>query len=139
MDEPRYLLLCTSSKIIVGLPWTRNVWIPDDFGHDSQLPIMMEAMQAKGVAFARVPGSCECGYCPFNSTTDNWHNVAHRTLISKGTGGIEFNWEAADGSSVFAYYMPTHYCPASTLRYTSAQDYTSWQYVLLFFPGSNDG
>src|SRR5215475_15092911 len=39
----------------LGLP-IREAWLPDDFGLDSQLPIVLEAMGLGGVGFGRVPG-----------------------------------------------------------------------------------
>ena len=39
----------------LGLP-IRAAWLPDDFGHDSQLPIVLNAMGLGGVGFGRVPG-----------------------------------------------------------------------------------
>jgi alpha-mannosidase len=40
----------------LGLPIV-NAWLPDDFGQDSQLPVMFEAMGFTGVSFWRVPGA----------------------------------------------------------------------------------
>jgi alpha-mannosidase len=31
-------------------------WLPDDFGHDSQLPVMLKAMNMRAVSMARLPG-----------------------------------------------------------------------------------
>src|SRR5215831_1261132 len=39
----------------LGLP-IRAAWVPDDFGHDSQLPIVLQAMGLGSVGFGRVPG-----------------------------------------------------------------------------------
>src|SRR5262249_29238720 len=39
----------------LGLP-VRAAWVPDDFGHDSQLPIVLEAMGLGSVGFVRAPG-----------------------------------------------------------------------------------
>src|SRR5438045_4022727 len=49
---------------LVGKTWVdatlglaiRQAWVPDDFGHDAQLPIVLEAMGFEGVGFGRVPG-----------------------------------------------------------------------------------
>src|SRR5207247_4614860 len=35
----------------VSLPWTGCVWLPDDFGHDSQLPATLVAMGVLAVGF----------------------------------------------------------------------------------------
>jgi hypothetical protein len=33
------------------------VWVPDDFGHSPQLPVLAEALGMKAIALSRVPGS----------------------------------------------------------------------------------
>ena len=50
-----YLVGKTWVDATLGLP-IRQAWLPDDFGHDAQLPIVLEAMGFQGVGFARVPG-----------------------------------------------------------------------------------
>jgi alpha-mannosidase len=32
-------------------------WLPDDFGHDPQLPVLIEALGMKAIGLSRVPGS----------------------------------------------------------------------------------
>jgi len=119
----RNFLLGTKWIESVGFPWTRMVWLPDDFGQDSQLPVMLAAMGTRGVGFSRVPGGCWQGIDGFNPTSNSTYNSTHVLLTSASSGGLEFNWEGADGSRVFAYYMPTHYCAASTLRNLDAPDF----------------
>lgn len=107
-----------------GVQWSKAVWIPgphldpsvlatilafadasDDFGHDSQLPVTLEALGANAVSFARVPGACNQGQ---NNVPA--HDVsAMETLLNESTGGLEFDWAANDGSSIFTYFMPQHY------------------------------
>lgn len=87
-----------------GLRWSGQVWLPDDFGHESQLPVMLEALGAAGVGFARIPGACD-QHAP---------NVGDAAKILLGQvagqpGGADFLWRAADGSRVFAHWLPNHY------------------------------
>ena len=51
-----YLLGKVWMKSALNLPM-RQAYIPDDFGHYSQLPIVLDAMGFEGVSFARCPGS----------------------------------------------------------------------------------
>jgi len=102
----------------VGLSslWNDLYWMPDDFGHDSQLPVTLQALGAKGVGFARVPGSCQQG----NYAKDD--SQAHQILTGPG-GAVDFRWVANDGSSVYAHYMPSHYCAADSIHNTRDGDY----------------
>lgn len=89
-----------------NLTWNGALWLPDDFGHDSQLPIVLEAMGVTSVSFARVPGSCQQGYDPI---PDGFVS-AHQILLDPASGGLDFNWAATDGSTMFTHYMPHSYC-----------------------------
>jgi alpha-mannosidase len=31
------------------IPWVDTYWLPDNFGHDSQLPVVLNALGAKGI------------------------------------------------------------------------------------------
>lgn len=66
-------------------------WLPDDFGHDSQLPVVIEAMGLNGVGFGRLPP------------------VADRELTGEGGRGVDFRWRAADGSTILGHYMQKLY------------------------------
>lgn len=92
----------------VSLPWTRCVWLPDDFGHDSQLPVTLAAMDALAVGFAR----CALAQEYQQSMTDD-QPAPHAGIILKKPpdqgGGCDFWWTAADGSEVFAHWMPNAY------------------------------
>lgn len=92
-----------------GLPWTGAVWIPDDFGHDSQLPALLTALGATSVGFARVPG----GSTYNGQLTDEQPTpLAGRVLPSATVGGLDFFWDAADGASILAHWMPGGYSQA---------------------------
>jgi len=88
----------------LGLP-IRAAWLPDDFGHDSQLPIVLEAMGLGSVGFGRVPGvdssARSLGFQP------PLPGSIAETLLHDG---LDFRWRAADGSEVLAHWMPGGYC-----------------------------
>lgn len=98
----------------VGLPWTQCVWLPDDFGHDSQLPATLAAMGAIAVGFARCP--LAAAY-QGNMTDDQPAPTAGTILYQppSDNGGCDFFWQAADGSTVFAHWMPDAYSQGSSL------------------------
>src|SRR5262249_46476406 len=50
-----YLVGKTWLDAALALP-VRAAWLPDDFGHDAQLPVALAAMGFDAVGFARVPG-----------------------------------------------------------------------------------
>jgi alpha-mannosidase len=88
----------------LGLP-IRAAWLPDDFGHDSQLPIVLQAMGLGSVGFGRVPGvdssARSLGFQP------PLPGSIAETLLHDG---LDFRWRAADGSEVLAHWMPGGYC-----------------------------
>lgn len=104
-----------------SLPWTRCVWLPDDFGHDSQLPAILEAMDALAVGFARCP--LAPAYQGQNQTKQQPLPQAGVDLLRRPDlgGGCDFWWSASDGSRVFAHWMPHAYSQGSAL-YTTQPD-----------------
>lgn len=103
-----YLLGTTWVAATLGLP-VRQAWIPDDFGHDAQLPVALAAMGLEAVAFARVPGA---------DTNDTYGREPPRpgSLASALLAdGLDFVWEAADGSEVLAHWMPHTYCQGEAI------------------------
>src|SRR4029077_17239864 len=95
-----YLVGKTWVDATLGLP-IRQAWLPDDFGHDSQLPIVLEAMGFDGVGFGRVPGVdgslSSLGFEPPAAGSEAAHLLQD---------GLDFVWHAADGSSAIAHWMP---------------------------------
>jgi alpha-mannosidase len=82
-----------------------TLWLPDDFGHDSQLPIVVKAMGFDAVAFWRIPG--DGAKVPATSAAPS----APATLLRGTSGvGVDFTWGAADGSSVTAHWLYGSYC-----------------------------
>jgi len=105
----------------VNLPWSQQVWLPDDFGHDPQLPVMLQAMDALGVGFARIPGAC--------NGNPQAYTAGQQTLLNTTNGGVDFRWAAADSSEAVAHWLQSHYDQGSDIESTdgTGQDYTSPQ------------
>jgi alpha-mannosidase len=99
-----YLVGKTWVDATLGLP-IRQAWLPDDFGHDAQLPIVLEAMGFQGVGFARVPGVDTTLRFSGFSPPPSQSLAAH--LLQEG---IDFVWQARDGSQTLAHWMPGSYC-----------------------------
>jgi alpha-mannosidase len=99
-----YLVGKTWVDATLGLP-IRQAWLPDDFGHDSQLPIVLEAMGLDGVGFGRVPG------VDTTLTSLGFESPAAGTVAADLLrDGLDFVWRAADGSSALSHWMPGGYC-----------------------------
>ena len=97
------------------LPALQQVWTPDDFGHDSQFPILMEAMGLQGVGFSRIPGDPQ-QYWTFNqpnSGISGGPESAAWLLVfgdsNKQHNGVDFVWQASDGSTTLAHFMQAGY------------------------------
>lgn len=74
-------------------------WIPDDFGQDPELPVVLKAMGLQMTAFWRVPGDePSTSYTPVNSHLDS----LYKQLMDNGAA---FNWQASDGSVVKALLL----------------------------------
>ncbi len=74
-------------------------WLPDDFGHNPQMPALIEAMGLKAIALSRVPGSPQPKLRTGSGTTD--YELSEK--------GLSFFWPASDGSKVFTNFMPVTY------------------------------
>ncbi|MBL7732639.1 MAG: hypothetical protein JNM88_15790 [Chitinophagaceae bacterium] len=106
----------------VNVPWSQQVWLPDDFGHDPQLPVMLQAIDALGVGFARIPGACNGGNQPYAA--------GQQTLLNTNTGGVDFRWTAADSSEAIAHWLQSHYNQGADID-EGGNDFTSPQSNLL--------
>ena len=82
-----------------------QLWIPDDFGHDSQLPIVAQAMGYQGVAFERVPLD---PFAPWGNNAKVAANAPSNVLPSKQE--LDFIWVASDGSQLQAHWLGHGYC-----------------------------
>lgn len=73
-------------------------WIPDDFGHSPQLPVLLEAMGMKAAGLSRIPGSPQPTPCQTQKAD---------TAVRKN--GLSFNWSTRDRSNVVTHFMPQTY------------------------------
>lgn len=78
-------------------------WIPDDFGHDPQLPVLLEAMGMKAAGLSRIPGSPQPQLCPGNQPGQQPADGTVRAT------GVTFRWPGRDGSSILTQFMPQTY------------------------------
>ena len=101
-----YLIGNTWLKNTLGLT-TRQAWIPDDFGHDSQLPVLLAAMGFQGVAFMRIPGFYD-NLAPLDGSPSVYQQLAQN--------GVDFIWSARDGSTVIAHWLQYGYYQGSGLN-----------------------
>ncbi|MBC8755465.1 hypothetical protein H2O64_12380 [Kordia sp. YSTF-M3] len=104
------------------VPWSTQVWIPDDFGHDPQLPVMLNAMDAMGVGFARIPGACD-------GNPQDGFNTTAKNLLDTNNGDVDFIWQGADGSEVIAHWLEDHYDQGNNIDVT-ASDYATPQAII---------
>jgi alpha-mannosidase len=99
---------------LVGRAWAEGAmpnvtisqsYLPDDFGHDPELPVALQAMDMQATGFARLPGATNNNMNP-NASADGTQLQA-TTLIDSAL--IDFTWCASDGSTVLAHYMSAWY------------------------------
>lgn len=152
-------LVCAGELFIrnylVGRTWANQVglaeslydtaWLPDDFGHDPQLPVVLQAMGLTTAGLSRVPGSPQGspGAAPIDPPGPSIAAQLNAT-------GLVFQWQAGDGSCITALYMPNTY---GTVGYLSAGNISSnastvetfvnqynsgWPYGLRFIPMGMD-
>lgn len=110
-------LVCNGEVFIrnylLGRQWLRGAglapnvgpiaWLPDDFGHDPQLPVVLAAMGLTYAGLSRVPGSPQGSPCA--APLDGSPSVA----AELNQNGLVFTWQASDGSAVLTHYMPDTY------------------------------
>jgi len=90
-------------------------------GHDAQFPIAMSALGLAGTSFSRVPGAANQG-ASNRSPIDGSPSVNQQLLKT----GVDFWWEAADGSTTFAHYMQDHYCQGDDIDQGTAGPCSSY-------------
>ena len=71
-------------------------WLPDNFGHDPQLPVVLKAMGFTSAAISRVPGTAQ--QCNGDLAQD---------LINHQN--VDFHWQASDGSTVLGHFSQATY------------------------------
>jgi alpha-mannosidase len=130
--------LCGAEWLREQLPGAlplRTCWIPDDFGQDPELPVLLTAAGMDAVAFSRIPGTAP-GTDPDATLRDE--------LMS---AGADFLWRAGDGCTVFAHWMvgevPGYYVPGVKLQnavdgVAAAPDPTTPEGVIATFLTEND-
>lgn len=107
------------------LPALQQVWTPDDFGHDSQFPILMEAMGLQGVGFSRLPGDPQ-QYWTFGNDSAGLSGgsqmAAWQLALGDDSGnkGVDFIWQAADGSTTLAHFMQAGYFQGQSITSSDA-------------------
>lgn len=99
-----------------GMTSPVSCWIPDDFGQDPQLPIVLQAMGMIAAGFARVPGTHASWKCPVSKTP----SMAY--ALSTDNNKIDFTWTAADGSSTIAHWLIGDYSQGNNIGKTSDID-----------------
>ncbi|NPD27888.1 hypothetical protein [Corallococcus exiguus] len=124
-------LVCAGELFIrnylVGRTWAKqagleanlydSAWLPDDFGHDPQLPVVLNAMGLTTAGLSRVPGSPQGspGAAPIDP-------VGPSIASQLNTHGLVFHWQAGDGSRITTLFMPNTY---GTVGYLDADDISS--------------
>lgn len=110
-------------SIGLGSLLTDVCWIPDDFGHDPQLPIVINAMGMTATSFWRVPGNEPTP--PSAYTPTNRQTPMSNTLKQNST----FRWQASDGSTILTSQMWNGYGviwdQANPVRSSGPDAYTS--------------
>jgi alpha-mannosidase len=92
----------------LGLP-AIYAYLPDDFGHDAQLPVMLQAMGLPAVSFSRMPGSWASSQ---TQPLDGSQSLYQQLM----TQGADFVWQASDGSSVLAHLEQHSYSQGNSLH-----------------------
>ena len=88
-------------SIGLGNLLTDICWIPDDFGHDPQLPVVLNAMGMKAVSFWRVPGNEPVPPDAYRPTDPKIKSVQDELFGNS----VCFMWKAADGSVTLTQQM----------------------------------
>lgn len=78
------------------MPAPVTAWIPGDFGHDPNLPIVVQAMGSTAAGFERIPGQR-----PPLTTISGGPSLATQLTES----AIDFVWKADDGSTILAHWL----------------------------------
>ncbi|MGE6757352.1 hypothetical protein ACQKGO_04995 [Corallococcus interemptor] len=124
-------LVCAGELFIrnylVGRTWAKqaglganlydSAWLPDDFGHDPQLPVVLHAMGLTTAGISRVPGS------PQGSPGARPIDPPGPSIASQlNSDGLVFHWQAGDGSRITTLFMPDTY---GTVGYLDADNIPS--------------
>ena len=109
------------------------MWIPDDFGHDAQLPVLLEGMGFLGAGFWRLPAQCGApnaigGTVDVSGTTyqaSAAENAPSSFLSDRAAvSSVDFVWIARDGSQVQAHWLAGSYEQGNQLSANASIDVT---------------
>lgn|GEM_PF-3034474 len=107
-------------------------WLPDDFGHDPQLPVLIEALGMKAIGLSRIPGSPQPTLCPGQQPANDYVRA----------NGLSFYWPGNDGSTVLTHFMPATYYGITNYEKDLSDTYTGMREFLannsdgVYWPGS---
>jgi alpha-mannosidase len=93
-----------------GSTASNQMWIPDDFGHDAQLPVLLQAMGFTGAGFWRIPAQAGApGIGCVNPTSNAASFFLDQSI------GLDFTWQANDQSQIQAHWLSNSYCEGNGL------------------------
>lgn len=122
-----------------GVAASSYLWIPDDFGHDAQLPVLLEAMGFLGAGFWRLPAQWGApnaipapGAADLTRDGETSRITVERpdatpqvsaatdapsSFLSDPTGvsSVDFVWTARDGSQVQGHWLKGSYSQGNQL------------------------
>jgi alpha-mannosidase len=91
-----------------GVQPSLQMWVPDDFGHDAQLPVLLQAMGFTGAGFWRIPaqygGPSGIGYS-VTAGQSTYTATASPDAPSSFLTGVDYVWSARDGSQIQAHWL----------------------------------
>jgi alpha-mannosidase len=106
----------------LGITPSLQMWIPDDFGHDAQLPVVLQAMGFMGAGFWRIPAGVGApNVDPSYTVCSNAANVFLDAQV-----GLDFTWQAADGSSIQAHWLSNSYCEGKNQETANESNVLVW-------------
>lgn len=109
-----YLLGARFSEDVLGVR-PRSAWLPDSFGHSAMAPDLLVAAGFSSVGFARVDGAPT--FLQALNHSDVIRPGSDAEWVQK-TGGADFLWTGAGGSTIFAHYMSSGlYCEGDNIDY----------------------
>lgn len=104
-----YLLGRKWAMDTIAIAEVNQMWLPDDFGFDNQLPILLQAMGYEGVGFARIPIASQ----PYMENCTSVSNSPDQYL--RHNKELDFVWMATDGSQVQAHWLAHGYQEGNNL------------------------
>ena len=103
----------------LGITPSLQMWIPDDFGHDAQLPIVLLAMGFMGAGFWRIPAEVGAPHVTYAASPNAPNGILNASI------GLDFTWQAADGSGIQAHWLSNSYGEGN-LMYADQNNNITW-------------